>query len=150
MKHALLFSASCNHLPGITEDEILHEAAKGIYNSFIGIAKTCLEGRNYPMAENYLEKAVDYRIRNGGIVFSDSLYNSVFSDLFFLRLSDCDNLLAEKRYGEALSCYIYAEQLYDPNQCPPIRERLEQKKREAGFGLFLEVIGHTILVNGKY
>ena len=150
MKHALLFSASCSHLHGIEDDEILHEAARGIYNSFIGIAKTCLEGRNYPMAGNYLGKAVDYRSKNGGIVFSDSLYNSVFSDMFFMRISDCDNLLAEKRYCEALSCYIYAEQLYDTNQCIPIRERLEQKKREAGFRLFLEVIGRTILVNGKY
>ncbi len=149
MKHGLQFRTCFNYSTGIAEDEIIHIAAMGIYNSFIGIAKTCLEGRNYAMAESYLGKAVDYRSRNGGINFSDSLYNSIFSDLLFMRLSDCDSLLAEKRYVEALSCYIYAGQLYDTNQCIPIRERLEQKKREAGFRLLLEVISSTIQLNGN-
>lgn len=150
MTHASLINAGKNFIPKmVAEDEILTEAATGIYSSYIGIAKTCLNNRKYPMAENYLEKATDFRKKHPGIVFSDTLYNSVFSDLFLLRKTECDNLLAKNRYSDALRCYLYFEYSYDALQLLPVREKLEQKKREAWFGLFLDVIGPTFLIVGQ-
>jgi|GEM_PF-517284 len=144
MEHASLFALSD---PGfrkeLMENEIISEASKGIYDSYIGIARTCLINQNYSMADDYLGKAVEYRNNHSGFIFSDSLYNVVFSDLFFKRNNECDKLLSDKKYDEALICYLFFEHSYDSLQITALHAGLEQKKSDARYGLFLDVARNT-------
>jgi len=144
MEHASQFALSDPGFPKkLMENEIISEASKGIYNSYIGIARTCLINQNYTMADDYLGKAVDYRNNHSGFIFSDSLYNVIFSDLFFRRNNECDKLLSDKKYDKALICYLFFEHSYDSLQLTALHAGLEQKKSDARYGLFLDVARNT-------
>lgn len=144
MEHASHFATGNGYFPqGLNENEVISKAARGIFDSYVGIAKTCLMNQKYAMADNYLAKAAGYREDHIGYLFSDSLYNSVSSELFFQRNTECDELLLEKRFAEALVCYLYFEESYDSLQLAAIRMDIEQKKRNARYGLFIELTQRT-------
>ncbi len=121
---------------GIEENEILSvKAAEGVFNSFAGIAATCIERRQFEMADRYLAKASAYRAEHLNYIQSDSVYRAAFGVLFFLRNGDCDKLLEDKSYAEALECYHDLEQRYRPEVLAPVRRNLDDKLARAASGL---------------
>jgi len=111
------------------------KAAEGVWNSFIGIATTCIGNHNLKMADTYLAKAEQYAARHAGFIRSDTGYRAVFSSLFFMRNADCDQLLGEGRFAEALSCYSQFENDYSAHDLALVSRRLEQKRSLAKMGL---------------
>lgn len=123
-------------LSGTIPDEVIQsKAAEGIWNSYIGIASTCISNHNYHLAETYLSKADQYALSHEKYIRSDSSYQAVFSRLFFLRNADCDQLLNQKRYAEALDCYHQFENAYPACNLARINTVLEEKKSMARLGL---------------
>ncbi|MCX6279083.1 MAG: hypothetical protein NT004_13455 [Bacteroidetes bacterium] len=139
MEFARLFASREPALRGFIHDEELQRiAAEGIYNSFVGIAAGCINTGKFAMADNYLAKADVYGRSNSQWVKSDTMYRAVFSKLFFIRNTDCDRLLENKRFNEAMDCYLAFENNYSANNLAAIRERLEEKKNQVRLGLYAE------------
>ena len=59
----------------------------------------------------------------------------MFSELFFLHNTDCDQLLDQKKYEEALDCYQQFEKSYSPHDLALVSTRLDEKKSLARLGL---------------
>ncbi|MEI6682558.1 MAG: hypothetical protein WCO44_08015 [Bacteroidota bacterium] len=130
------FLAAIPGASGIPVDgEMEVKAAEGVRNSFIGIATTCIGSHNLKMADTYLAKAEQYATSHAGYIRSDSVYRAVFSDLFFMRNADCDQLLGDGRFAEALECYSQFEKDYPAHDLALVRRQLEQKKSLAKMGL---------------
>ncbi|MEI7897275.1 MAG: hypothetical protein WCJ26_09585 [bacterium] len=110
-------------------------AAQGICDSYIGIASACIGSRKYAMAETYLDKAEHYAATHAEYIRSDTSYRRVFNELFFLRNSDCDQLLDQKKYTEALDCYRQFEKGYSARDLTFVSDKLEEKKSLARLGL---------------
>lgn len=139
MDHARIFTQRNPFFDGVNADDHLQsQAAYGIYNSYTGIAQECIRNRNYTMADAYLAKADQYARDHPALIGSDSLYLAVFSGLFFLRNSDCDLLLDQLKFEEALDCYGDFEKKYDDRDLVFVRQKLEEKKNLARTGLFRE------------
>jgi hypothetical protein len=117
------------------EDYLQSRAAEGIFHSYIGIASTCIRGHKYNMADLYLSKADQYASAHAAYIRSDSIYRTVFSELFFLRNTDCDQLLNEKKYADALDCYKQFEQAYSVHDLELVSKQLNEKKLLAKSGL---------------
>lgn len=136
MENARVFVSAIPALKGFADDTSLQsQAAEGIYNSYIGIASTCISNHKYDMAENYLSKANQYAASHEGYIRSDSMYRAVFSELFFLRNVDCDQLLDMEKYAEALDCYQQFERNYSAHDLAMIGTQLDRKKSIARVGL---------------
>ncbi len=139
MENARLFAEKVHFSHAINkEDDLLSKAASGIYNSYTGIAEECIRNRNWGMADTYLTKANQYATGHAALIGSDSLYKAVFSGLFFLRNSDCDLLLDQMKYEEALHCYEEFEVKYTDSDLVFVKQKLEEKKEQAIAGLFRE------------
>lgn len=136
MENGKRFIAGNPFLKGMAADEKLQsEAAEGIWNSYIGIASSCIASHKYRMADTYLAKADQYAITQSRYIRSDSSYRAVFSQLFFLRNVDCDQMLEQKKYAEALDCYQQFEQSYSPRDLALVSRQLDEKKSRARIGL---------------
>ncbi len=128
---------------GTGSDKILSKAANGIYSSYAGIASSCIDAGKMTMADEYLHKAQQYRIARSSYISSDSLYQAVFSRLFFIRNADCHRLLEQSKYTEALECYRSFEQTYDSRSLAAIRPELDLKIGEAQRGQFYQLVRRT-------
>jgi hypothetical protein len=123
-------------LKGFKADEdITSRAAEGICDSYVGIASTCIRNHKFNMAEKYLARADQYAVTYSRYIRSDSNYRAVFSELFFMRNADCDQLLEEKRYAEALNCYQQFENAYSARDLARVKSVLDDKKSIAAAGL---------------
>ncbi len=135
--------------PGKTsgDEPLLARAAEGICNAYVGIASTCIASHKFKMAGGYLEKAGQYIAAHAGYIRSDSAYRAVFSQLFFMRNADCDALLADKKYSEALDCYQSFELNYPPHDLALVSRQLGEKKQAArmGMGLITAMISEDAL-----
>jgi len=130
------FIASIPAARGIIPDDMLQSrAAGGIFNSYLGIASSCLESRKFAMAETYLEKARQYAAAHRDFITSDSAYRELFGRLFFLRNGDCDRLLEQERYADALDCYLQIERDFPPQDVALVGRQLEEKKALAMNGM---------------
>ncbi len=130
------FIAGNPSLKGTAPDVALQSrAADGICNSYIGIAATCIASHKYDMAETYLSKADHYALEHAEYITSDSSYRVVFGRLFFLRNADCDLLLNQKKYAEALDCYQQFEKAYSAHDLALVGSELDAKKAAARIGL---------------
>ena len=118
-----------------TNEPLLSRAAEGICNSYVGIASSCIVGHKYDMAANYLAKAEQYAVEYARYIRSDSILRAVFSELFFLRNADCDQLLGEKKYEEALACYGQFEKAYSAHDLALVKSQLDEKKSLARMGM---------------
>lgn len=117
------------------DEEIISKAAEGICNSYVGIASTCIRNHKFSMAEKYLARADQYAVAYSKYIRSDSNYRAVFSELFFMRNADCDQLLEEKKYAEALDCYQQFEHAYTARDLARVKTILDNKKSIAAAGL---------------
>lgn len=136
MENGRQFIAANPAMKGYAADDHLQSrAAEGIFHSYIGIASTCIRGHKYSMADLYLSKADEYASAHADYIRSDSIYRTVFSELFFLRNTDCDQLLNEKKYAEALDCYDQFEQAYSVRDLALVSKQLNEKKLVAKSGL---------------
>lgn len=118
-----------------TDDRLQSQAAIGIWNSYLGIASACIKGHKYDMAGGYLAKADRYAVANAGYIKDDSAYRVLFSELFFLRNTDCDRLLEQKKYTEALDCYQQFERNYSVRDLSLVGATLDEKISLARSGL---------------
>lgn len=128
----------------IDENGLLIQASTEIYNAYVGIASGCIHNQMYQMADDYLEKALKYRSMHPGLIPGDSLYRQVYSELFFMRNSRCDELLDQKKYEDALGCYRLFEQTYPGDELAPVTEQLVKKKRSAVTGICSEAIYNSL------
>jgi tetratricopeptide (TPR) repeat protein len=126
------------------EDELLIHASTEIYNAYVGIASGCIRNQKYQMADDYLAKASEYRSMHPDLIPTDSIYRKVYSELFFMRNSRCDDLLDQKKYEDALGCYRLFEQTYSHDELAPVAEQLFTKKRSALTGICSEAINHSL------
>lgn len=111
---ALNFNRMSGNSDTLEFREIQLKTREGMFNSFAGIADGCITTRNYPMADLYLQKAMEFRKNNRNLVVNDTFYREVFSKLFFTRNTDCDQLLEKQFFKEALDCYLEIKNLYSP------------------------------------
>lgn len=111
-------------------------AVSGIYASFIGIAETCLKVQKFDLAEEYLQKALHYRISYQRLIPSDTMFQRVFGSLFNQRLTDCDTRLGMEEFEDALACYASFENDYPDETRKYVINHLDSKKRMAWRGLF--------------
>jgi hypothetical protein len=118
-------------------------AMEGVFNSFVGIAEGCLINGNIPMTDRFLEKAAHYRKQNIGYIFNDSAYNRVFSRLFFMRNTACDQLLERNSFGEALQCYEELSGYYNREELAALSGSLNARMDRAREGLIREALANT-------
>ena len=136
MKNGGVFISGNPFLKGFGADRVLQsKAAEGILNSYIGIASTCILSHKFSMADTYLAKADQYSVEYAAYIRSDSAYRAVFSELFFLRNTDCDQLLDQKKYAAALDCYQQFESTYSARDLAMVSTHLDEKKSIARAGL---------------
>jgi hypothetical protein len=136
MENRRRFVAANPFMKGTSPDDVLQSrAAQGICDSYVGIASTCIRSHKFNMADSYLSKAGRYVEEHAKYIRSDSSYRAVFSELFFLRNVDCDQLLDDKKYAEALDCYLQFEKSYSPRDLALVSSRLDEKKSMARIGL---------------
>ena len=145
MDHARRF-AECNPFNNsvVPDNNLLTQAAYGIYNSYTGIAQECIRNRKFNMADSYLAKADLYAKEHATLIVSDSLYLAVYSGLFFQRNSECDQLLEQKEFGAALDCYHSLETKYDSADLIFVEKHLDEKKNQAMTGLLLESVDRLL------
>jgi hypothetical protein len=117
------------------DDRLQSVAAEGILDSYLGIASSCIGAHKYNMADAYLQKADQYARVCAKYIRSDSGYRVVFSRLFFLRNADCDQLLDQQKYAEALDCYRQFEKAYSERDLALVSTQLDEKKSLARAGL---------------
>ncbi len=151
MDHARRF-AECNPFNNnvVPDNNLLTQAAYGIYNSYTGIAQECIRNRKFNMADTYLAKADLYAKDHSNLIVSDSLYLAVYSGLFFQRNSECDLLLEQKEYGAALDCYQSLETKYDSADLIFVEKHLDEKKNLAMTGLLNESVGKLLVAADHY
>lgn len=118
-------------------------AIEGVFNSFVGIAEGCLINGNIPMTDRFLDKAAHYREENLGYIFNDSAYNRVFSRLFFMRNTACDQLLERGSNKEALQCYEELSGQYDREELAALAGSLNARMDRAREGLIREALVKT-------
>ncbi len=118
-------------------------AIEGVFNSFVGIAEGCLSNGNISMTDRFLEKAAQYRRENLGYIFNDSAYNQVFSRLFFMRNTACDQLLETKSFGDALQCYEELAGFYNQEDLKAVSGSLNARMDKAREGLIREALANT-------
>ncbi len=141
MDHARRFIEKNPPNHGVVPDnDLLSNAAYGIYNAYTSIAQECIRNRQYNMADTYLAKADLYAREHTSLIGSDSLYLAVFSGLFFLRNSDCNMLLDQQKYAEALACYRGLEIKYTESDLVFVRKHLDDKEDQARKGIFRESV----------
>jgi hypothetical protein len=139
MENGRRFVTANPFLRGISPDaQLQSQAARGICNSYVGIASSCIGLHKYDMAASYLAKAGDYLEQHADYRISDSAYRTVFSELFFLRNTDCDHLLESEKYREALDCYGQFEKSYAPRDLALVSDRLAEKMSVARLELSRE------------
>lgn len=117
-------------------DLLKGEAVKGIYASYLGIAESCIALEKFRKAEDYLDQAGEYLAEYRDVIPADTMFNRVFRNLFDHRLQECDDLLAEKHYTEALDCYQLFSQSYPPEMIAYVKEHLLIRQRQALKGIF--------------
>jgi len=145
MEHAKKFNATFPagiRFGGV--DESLTQASTEIFNAYIGIATDCISNRKYDMADQYLENAAAYYKMHPGLIPNDSLYRQVYGQLFFMRNSQCDQLLEQEKFKEALECYQLFEQIYTPDKLIPVNGQMEAKKNRALAGICQESVNRSI------
>jgi hypothetical protein len=141
MDNARRFAAKNPPGKGVSpESDLLSKAAYGIYNSYTGIAQECIRNRKYNMADTYLVKADQYAREHAALIASDSLYHAAYSELFFLRNTECDLILNQLKFAEALACYQGLELKYSSRDLRFVQEQLDIKKNQARAGLFRESV----------
>lgn len=141
MENAVLFRENNPFFRnGTGADNILSRAANGVYSSYATIASTCIDAGKMSMADEYLNKAGQYRAKHSGYITSDSLYQTVFTRLFFIRNASCHKLLDQSLYDEALACYRFIERSYDVHSLAGIRSELDRRIRQAQKGIFIQVL----------
>lgn len=118
-------------------------AIEGVFNSFVGIAEGCLIHGNVSMTDRFLEKAAQYRKENHGYIFNDSAYNQVFSRLFFMRNTACDQLLEKRSFGDALQCYEELSGFYNQEDLKAVSGSLNARMDRAREGLIREALANT-------
>lgn len=144
MENAILFRKSNPFFTnGSDEDRIMKLAAGGIYSSYAGIAASCLEAGKLTMADDYLYKARQFRTERSTFITSDSLYEAVFSRLFFMRNAGCDQILEQARYAEALDCYRFLEVTYDKQSLMSVKSELDAKIDRCQRGVFYQLLHDT-------
>jgi len=125
-------------------DLLRGEAVKGIYASYLGIAESCIALEKYAKAEDYLDQAREYLAEYRDVIPADTMFKRVFRNLFDHRLQECDGLLGEKRYTEALDCYQLFSQSYPPEMIAYVEEHLMMRKNQALKGIFLLELDGTL------
>ncbi len=139
VRHARLFRQKNPWLKASNgTEELLAEAAKGVYASYMGIAATSIDYEKFEMAEVYIRKALDYKRTNEAWFSADTLYGSVFRKLFRRRLFHCDQMITEGLYREAVDCYNEFEGQFDPELVAMVSGWIAAKKDTAWQMLFDE------------
>lgn len=139
IRNARLFR---DHVPWLRDrdgtDALMAEAALGVYESYLGIASSCISQRKFSMAEQYLAKALEYKRNNEAWFRTDTLYAGVLKALFRQRLHHCDQLVVPGQYQEAINCYAEFETHYGPEQMELVQPWITERIDTARKLLFLE------------
>jgi hypothetical protein len=132
VRHARKFR---DQLPGLKNvngtQQLLSEAAAGVYASYLGIAATGIEYDRFDLAEVYIQKALEYKRSNEAYFETDTLYSSVFRKLFRQRLQHCDRLVGEERFSEAVDCYNEFENRFEPEMVAMVSGWITAKRDTA-------------------
>ena len=132
VRHARKFR---EQVPGLKNlngtQQLLSEAAAGVYASYLGIAATSIEYDKFDLAEIYIQKALEYKRSNEAYFETDTLYSSVFGKLFRQRLQHCDRLIGEERYREAVACYSDFENRFEPEMVAMVSTWITAKRDTA-------------------
>lgn len=132
VRHARKFR---DQVPGLKNvngtQQLLSEAAAGVYASYLGIAATSIEYDRFDMAEIYIQKALEYKRSNEAYFETDTLYSSVFRKLFRQRLQHCDRLIGEERYRDAVHCYNDFESRFEPEMVAMVSGWITAKRDTA-------------------
>ena len=116
----------------------MSEADLGVYESYLGIASSCIGQRKFSMAEQYLSKALEYKRNNDAWFRTDTLYAGVFKALLRQRLHQCDQLAASKQYQDAIDCYADFETHFGTEQVEIVRPWIIARIDTVRKSLFLE------------
>jgi len=119
----------------VAMNSLLARASTEVFNAFVIIASGSMRNGKFDMADRYLTKAREYRDLHPGLIPADTLYNKVFSELFFKRNSSCDQLLGNKQFSNALDCYLQFRQHYTEAELLPVTESLKTKEALALKGM---------------
>jgi hypothetical protein len=114
LENAQLFKAINPYLKGNhDENQLITNAANGIYDSFLGVADFAIQNGKEDMAHSYMVRAQNYRKEHAKFITSDSLFLKVLKELATGSLSKCDALFNDSQYPEALECYLNFEKGLD-------------------------------------
>lgn len=138
LKHATSF---VEHAPDFIPtsgvlDSLTAVAVSGVYGSYLWIAGNCVALRKFSMAEDYLEKAEEYKQAYPDVAPSDTLLSRIYMSLYEQQLLSCDRLLAADRFREALDCYQDFEQTFPAKRITYLKRDLDARRMEIFRGMF--------------
>lgn len=150
LENAEKFAAAIPAVPYLScRDTLFVYASTEVFNAFTGIASGCILNRQYPMADDYLEKAAQYQRCRPGLITDDSVYRRVYGELFFMRNVQCDRLLDQGSFEAAFDCYRQFEQTYPPEELAPVTGQLNEKKERALVGMCMMALSATSQALGQ-
>ncbi|MCX6282178.1 MAG: hypothetical protein NTU51_09460 [Bacteroidetes bacterium] len=125
-------------------ENLMSEAVNGIYSSYTGIASSSLEAGNVKFAMEYLQKAENYRQIYPVYITSDTVYHRVYRAIFIGQLDQCNNLLEEGNYREALDCLKSCELNNKGKALEILAADISLKEEQARMGIISSLAGKCI------
>ena len=125
---------------GTGADEVMSQAAKGIYQSYLGIAESSLEKKKWNMTEEYLKKAEQYRLDHAGYLAIDARYMHLNRSLLIDQLAGCDSLLRAEKFNESYRCLEMMEQKGDVKIRKFLGKDIGDRKKAARTGMLEEAV----------
>jgi len=137
LSHASRFRTVNPWMPEVEDSTSLMQlAVKGIFLSYLGIAESCIDQDNLPMAQSFLAKAETFKREIGKQIDGDTLITRIFRKLYRHQLSECDELLADQHFHEAVDCYRRFSYEVSPDAAEFLAEHLKSQQIKAYKGLY--------------
>ena len=125
LEHAKLMPLTASSVRETTAmNSMLARASTEVFNAFVTIASGSMRNGKFDMADLYLAKAREYRDLHPGLIPVDTLYNKVYTELFFMRNSSCDQLFGNNQPDSLLYWFDEAHRIMDRAYPDPLLWKL--------------------------
>jgi tetratricopeptide (TPR) repeat protein len=128
---------------GTRIEGLFAKSVNGIYSSYTGIAASSFDAGNILLATEYLSKAEKYAGTYPSLISSDTSYRRIYRSILLGRLGNCDRLLENGGFEDALDCIKAFELSYSGSPLGVLTADLDEKMNRARTGIIMDLLGKT-------
>jgi hypothetical protein len=100
-----------NNVLPVTLNLLSSQANYGIFNSYLQLIDRAIDAENYNLADNYLDKAVQFQKNNAVSIITDDYIIQISERLTLLYIAQGNQLIQEEEYKNATFCFEQALKL---------------------------------------